>query len=75
MVALSILRRHDGSFVVWDAISGIDKEAGTTETDHLVLGRDSLWHGRKVHDEVRGVISICNGLLQDWVSGKRAGEV
>lgn len=68
MVALSIYARHDGSFVVWDAISGIDKETGTTETDHLVLDRDSLWHGKRVRDESRGVISLCNGLLQDWVS-------
>ena len=68
MVALSIYARHDGSFVVWDAISGIDKEAGTTESDHLILDRESLWNGKRVHDEARGAISICNGLLQDWVS-------
>ena len=68
MVALSIYARHDGSFVVWDAISGIDKLGGASETDHLVLDRDSLWHGKRVRDDARRVISICNGLLQDWVS-------
>ena len=68
MVALSIYARHDGSFVVWDAISGIDKEAGAAETDHLLLDRDSLWHGKRIRDDTRGKISICNGLLQDWVN-------
>ena len=68
MVALSIYARYDGSFVVWDAISSNDEEGGSTETDHLVLDRDSLWHGKRARDEARGVISICNGLLQDWVS-------
>ena len=37
MVALSIYARHDGSFVVWDAISGINREPAALATDHLVF--------------------------------------
>ena len=74
MVALSIYARHDGSFVVWDAISGINREGGTATTEHLVLDRDSLWHGKRIRDDSIGLTSICNGLLQDWVSWQTRGS-
>lgn len=79
VVALSIYARHDGSFVVWDAISGINREGGAATTEHLVLDRDSLWHGKRIRDDSIGLTSICNGLLHDWVSwqtrGSRYGDI
>ena len=74
IVALSIYARHDGSFVVWDAISGVNREGGAATSEHLVLDRDSLWHGKRIRDDSIGVTSICNGLLQDWVSWQTRGS-
>ena len=77
--ALSIYARHDGSFVVWDTVSSLDGDGGLPHVDHVVLDRDSLWYGKRIVDDQRGVTSICNGLLLDWVNWQarpsRFGEV
>ena len=77
--ALSIYARHDGSFVVWDTVSSLDGDEGLPHVDHVVLDRHALWHGKRIEDEQRGVTSICNGLLLDWVNWQarpsRFGEV
>ena len=77
--ALAIYARHDGSFYVWDSVSSLSNPSGVSVTDHVVLDRDGLWHGKRIKDERRGTISICNGLLVDWVNwqtrASRFGEI
>ena len=65
---LAIYARHDGSFLVWDPVSSLGRESGVANTDHVVLDRDSLWHGKRIKDDHRGMTSICNGILLDWVN-------
>ena len=72
--ALAIYARHDGSFLVWDSVSSISDESGSSATDHVVLDRDSLWHGKRIKDEQRGMTSICNGVLVDWVNWQTRGS-
>ena len=72
--ALGIYARHDGSFLVWDSVSSLSGESGASTTDHVVLDRDSLWHGKRIKDDQRGMTSICNGVLLDWVNWQTRGS-
>ena len=72
--ALAIYARHDGSFLVWDSVSSLSDDSGVSTTDHVVLDRDSLWHGKRIKDEHRGMTSICNGVLIDWVNWQTRGS-
>ena len=72
--ALGIYARHDGSFLVWDSVSSLSGGSGALATDHVVLDRDSLWHGKRVRDDQRGMTSICNGVLLDWVNWQTRGS-
>ena len=72
--ALAIYARHDGSFLVWDSVSSLSDVSGLSTTDHVVLDRDSLWHGKRIKDEHRGMTSICNGVLVDWVNWQTRGS-
>ena len=72
--ALAIYARHDGSFLVWDSVSSLIGQSDVSTSDHVVLNRDNLWHGKRVKDEFRGITSICNGLLVDWVNWQTRGS-
>ena len=72
--ALGIYARHDGSFLIWDSVSSLGDESGASATDHVVLDRESLWNGKRIRDEQRGMMSICNGLLVDWVNWQTRGS-
>ena len=62
---IAIYARHDGSYVIWDAMSG---RGGTARPDgQVVLDRKELWHGKRGSDHHGHEVSICNGLLSDWV--------
>ena len=63
---IAIYARYDGSCVVWDTMS--ENDDGESHGHQVVLGRRELWHGKR-GDGVHGYeISICNGLLLDWVA-------
>jgi len=75
---IAIYARYDGSYVIWDKMSGSDVGAARHD-DQVILDRRELWHGKR-GDGVHGYeISICNGLLLDWVAwqtkGSRYGEI
>ena len=72
--ALAVYARHDGSFFVWDSVSSLSDQSGVATTDHVVLDRESLWHGKRMKDEHRGTTSICNGVLVDWVNWQTRGS-
>ena len=72
--ALGIYARHDGSFLIWDSVSSLGDESDASATDHVVLDRESLWNGKRITDEQRGMTSICNGLLVDWVNWQTRGS-
>ena len=72
--AVAVYARHDGSFLVWDSVSSLSDEAGVSTTNHVVLDRRSLWHGKRVEDDHRGMTSICNGVLVDWVNWQTRGS-
>ena len=55
-------------------VSSLSDETGVSTTDHVVLDRDSLWHGKWIKDEHRGMTSICNGVLIDWVNWQTRGS-
>ena len=60
---LAIYRCHDGSFAIWDpASSGEGPHSGT-----IVLDKVSLWHGKAGVNDYGQRVSMCNGLLSDWV--------
>lgn len=59
--------RYDGSYVVWDTTLG-NGDGDARFDEQVMLDRRELWHGKR-GDGVRGYeISICNGLLLDWVA-------
>ena len=63
---IAIYARYDGSYVIWDTLS--KNGDGSRDDDQVVLDRRELWHGKR-GDGVHGYeISICNGLLLDWVA-------
>ena len=72
--AVAVYARHDGSFLVWDSVSSLSDEAGVSTTNHVVLDRNSLWNGKRVEDDHRGMTSICNGVLVDWVNWQTRGS-
>ena len=63
---LAIYCRHDGSYVIWDPAS-LGKSSRGSHAAAIVLDRESLWHGKYGHDDHGRRVSICNGLLSDWV--------
>ena len=63
---LAIYARHDGSYSVWDPTSlGTGREG--SQNSQVLLDRESLWHGKHGTDEHGRRVSICNGLLSDWI--------
>ena len=63
---LAIYCRHDGSYVIWDPAS-TGKSARPADSGTIVLDRDSLWHGKSGLNDYGQRVSLCNGLLSDWV--------
>lgn len=64
---IAIYSRYDGSYVVWDTTLG-NGDGDARLDEQVMLDRRELWHGKR-GDGVHGYeISICNGLLLDWVA-------
>ena len=63
---LAIYSRHDGSYAVWDPASAHSSH-GTSQPGEIVLNKQSLWRGQSGRNEYGQQVSICNGLLSDWV--------
>ena len=63
---LAIYCRHDGSYVIWDPASS-GKSTPESHSVTIALDRSSLWHGKFSVNDQGQRISICNGLLSDWV--------
>ena len=63
---LAIFARHDGSYAIWDPAS-YPPGSYIVRHEPLLLDRDSLWHGKPRRTLQGRTVSICNGLLSDWV--------
>ena len=63
---LAIYCRHDGSYVIWDPVSS-PRQRHPNSDGAVVLDRNDLWRGRTGQNEYGQPVSICNGLLADWV--------
>ena len=63
---LAIFARHDGSYAIWDPAS-FPVRSHILARDPILLDRNDLWHGRHRVNPHGRTISICNGLLSDWV--------
>ncbi len=63
---LAIYCRHDGSYVIWDPASS-GKSIRDPHSVTIALDRSSLWHGKSGLNDQGQRVSICNGLLSDWV--------
>ena len=66
---LAIFARYDGSYSIWDTTAPIDRHGAAAPTEHEIsLNRSEIWHGKKAYDRNGNEVSVCNGLLSDWVS-------
>ena len=63
---LAIFARHDGSYAIWDPAS-YPTDSYSVRHEPLLLDRDSLWHGKHRTTPRGRTVSICNGLLSDWI--------
>ena len=63
---LAIYSRHDGSYVIWDPASS-PSPTGPTRPSPILLNRDHLWRGKFGENERGQPVTICRGLLSDWV--------
>ena len=63
---LAIFARHDGSCAIWDSASHPLRSYDGLRAP-LLLDRGSLWHGKQGLNIHNRTVSICNGLLSDWV--------
>lgn len=63
---IAIYSRYDGSHVVWDTTLGNGGDARLDE--QVMLDGRELWHGKRGDGAHGHEISICNGLLLDWVA-------
>lgn len=64
--------RADGGFSVWDPARNYrapEKRWGVADQDAYHFEHDSLWNGLKRDEK-----TICNGLIQDWVSWQQERE-
>ena len=63
---LAIYARHDGSYVIWDPASSL---AGSrvSRSAPILLNRDHLWRGKSAENEDGRPVTICKGLLSDWI--------
>ena len=66
LCGLAIFARHDGSYAIWDPAS-YRARAVTVRHSQILLDKNSLWHGKDREDAHGRIVSICNGLLSDWV--------
>ena len=66
---LAIYARYDGSYSVWDTTVPTDRHGASAASLHEIsLSRNELWHGKTAYDRNENEVSVCNGLLSDWVS-------
>lgn len=65
--SLAIFARHDGSYSIWDSMSPIESLQHPLDAGPISLSRGELWHGKKALDRNGNDVSVCNGLISDWV--------
>ena len=62
---LAIYAHHDGSYIIWDPASS-PARSGTSPRP-ILLNRDHLWRGKAAENEYGRPVTICKGLLSDWI--------
>jgi hypothetical protein len=75
LAGLVVYARYDGSFAVWDPakVRVADNQPGRV-SPVVRLNKDALWNGLTDRSSY-GTLSICNGLLRDWVQWQVGGPM
>jgi hypothetical protein len=70
-----IYARYDGSFAIADPARrfAANDDGRSNGHDYLYLHRNEVWDGLKTQGK-RGVETLCNGLISDWVLWQTGGE-
>ena len=63
---LAIYCRHDGAHLVWDPVS-LPRRSGSASDGVVALTREELLRGKQGRNERGQQVSVCNGLLADWI--------
>ena len=69
---LAIYCRYDGSHVIWDPVSSSRRSA--SDDGRVMLSREELLWGKRGRDERGQRVSICNGLVTDWIDWQTRGS-
>jgi hypothetical protein len=67
--SLGLYADHTGAVALWDPLHGNPNFRGPRRrSPHLVLSREAVWEGLKVHTDQNKTVQVCNGLIADWVT-------